>query len=267
MEQTTLSNFRNSLVESYDQLFRNANYYFGDRREKGFANLGLFQPETSDHETACENLMERLLGLIRQQKNIVLDVGCGLGGSTQSIARHFPPEKIHGINISEYQLSECRVRIPQANFYLMAAESLAFRKNMFDTVVSVEAAPHFQGRYDFIKEAYRVLKPGGELVVADMLFTAQPKKFRKALANQEIYKNLEEYRALYEKSGFCDISFDDVTNACWKGFTEYTKSRALKNLITKKIDGDIFQQLLKFAKKFEELPVLAYVLVHCCKPM
>jgi MPBQ/MSBQ methyltransferase len=266
MAQHILPEFRAGLVDSYDRLFQATNFYFEDRLGAGFANLGYFEPGTLSQSAACENLMECLIGRLRSRKGLILDVGCGLGGSTRHLTRYYPPEHVHAINISAYQLDACRRRVLESHFYLMAAECLAFPDGMFDAVICVEAACHFKGRREFLGEAIRVLKPGGELVAADILFNAQPKAFPKILAGQELYRTLDEYRGLWEASGFCEVSCQDVTRQCWKGFTEHIKGRALRDVISHAIDAAAFQRLIRFARDIEELPVSAYVFAHALKP-
>ncbi len=266
MNEQTASEVRASLVNSYDQFFQAVGFQFDDRKYQGFANLGYFESETATMSAASENMMERLLGLLRKREGLILDVGCGLGGSTQYLTRYYSPEHVHGINISAYQLDECRRRVPESHFHLMPAEALTFPDGMFDTVISVEAACHFQGRREFISEAMRVLKPGGELVVADILFHAEPSSFGKMLSGQEIYRSLDEYRALWQSCGFVDITFQDVTRECWKGFSEYIKKLTMRRVLERDIDAPTFQYLLKFGKKIEALPVSFYVFAHAMKP-
>ncbi len=266
MEHLSLSASQAAMTASFDQMFRTWVFFEDDLVESGFANLGLFLPDTPNQTAACENMMERLLGLIRQHHGQVLDVGCGVGGPTQYLTRFYPPAQVHGVNISANQLETCRLRVPDAHFHLMPAERLEFSDASFDTVVSVEAAPHFKGRREFLKEAHRVLKPGGELAVADILFHAQPKSFRKILPEQEFYRNIDEYRALWEACGFRNVTCEDVTRSCVQGFVDYTRGRALHDLRTGRIDGGLLQYLLRFADKMAELPVTAYVLAHASKP-
>ena len=47
---------------------------------------------------------------------------------------------------------------------------LDFPKPQFDAVICVEAAFHFNTRDIFLREALRILKPRGSLVLSDMLF-------------------------------------------------------------------------------------------------
>ncbi len=266
MEEPWCSPFQTTLTEAYDHMFRSMVYFQDDDVQSGFANLGLFSPDTRDHAAACENLMEGLLQLIHRRQGRVLDVGCGVGASTQFLTRYYLPAHVHGVNISDAQLEACRRRVPEAHFHRMAAERLEFPEGTFDTVVSMEAAQHFRGRREFLARAYDVLKPGGELAVADILFYAQPKSFRKILTGQELYRDIGEYQALWEACGFRDVTCEDVTRSCVQGFVDYTRVRALRSMVAGRIDGANFRWLLRFADKIAALPVTAYVLAHAWKP-
>lgn len=258
--------YQQTLTVSYDRFFRDGSLYVGERADSGYANLGLFLSGTADFAEACDNLMALLVGKFSRRKGPLLDVGCGLGGTTEYLARHFPVEHVHGINVSEYQIEQCRVRLPGADFHVMPAEKMRFPDAMFDAIASVEAALHFKGRREFLHESLRVLKRGGEIVIADMVFRDEPKTFAKVLAGQECYPNLDSYRALWESCGFEDVVIDDITDASWRAFVAYYKSKALSELLEKRIDAAMFNRFLGFVRKIEELPVLCYVVVSARAP-
>lgn len=261
-----LTEYQATLTGSYDRFFGNGGLYVGDRGDAGYANLGVFLAGTTDFATACDNMMAQVVGKLSRRTGPLLDVGCGLGGTSAYLARHFPPSAVYGINVSDYQIAQCRARVPEAHFEVMPAERMGFPDGTFDAVVSVEAAMHFKGRRDFLREAWRVLKPGGEIVVADMVFNDEPRAFRKVLAGQELYADLAAYGALWQECGFPDVQMEDITQASLRAFVAHFKSKALGELLGNKIDAPAFNRLLAFVTDIETLPVLAYVIVSARKP-
>ena len=99
----------------------------------------------------------------------VLDVGCGIGGSSRILARDYGFD-VTGITISSQQVRRAQQLTPSgvsARFQVDDAMALSFPDGSFDVVWSVEAGPHMPDKAVFAKELLRVLKPGGILVVAD----------------------------------------------------------------------------------------------------
>jgi MPBQ/MSBQ methyltransferase len=99
----------------------------------------------------------------------VLDVGCGIGGSSRILAREYG-FAVTGITISPEQVKRAQQLTPEdldAQFRVDDAMALSFPDASFDVVWSVEAGPHMPDKAIFARELMRVLKPGGVLVLAD----------------------------------------------------------------------------------------------------
>lgn len=99
----------------------------------------------------------------------VLDVGCGIGGSSRILAKDYG-FSVTGVTISPQQVKRAQELTPQgldAKFKVDDAMALSFPDGSFDVVWSIEAGPHMPDKAVFAQELLRVLKPGGVLVVAD----------------------------------------------------------------------------------------------------
>ncbi|MFM7452585.1 MAG: methyltransferase domain-containing protein [Cyanobium sp.] len=100
----------------------------------------------------------------------VLDVGCGIGGSARILARDYGLDVL-GISISPAQIARATAltpaSLPHCRFQVMDALDLTLADGSFDAVWSVEACPHMPDKQRYADELLRVLRPGGQLAVAD----------------------------------------------------------------------------------------------------
>lgn len=102
----------------------------------------------------------------------ILDVGCGFGTFCNMLKKEYKANQVTGLNISDHQVDYAKNKykdIPNMKFVKGSATCMPFDAHSFDKVVSVEAAFHFPTREEFVKEALRVLKPGGRFVMVDVL--------------------------------------------------------------------------------------------------
>jgi ubiquinone/menaquinone biosynthesis C-methylase UbiE len=105
----------------------------------------------------------------------VLDLGCGSGRHVDHIAR-FPDLNITGIDQSILAIQEARQRIElliewhlkKSAICLMNADSLAlpFNNHCFDLIICSEVLEHILHHETALKEIYRVLKPGKQLIIS-----------------------------------------------------------------------------------------------------
>lgn len=187
--------------------------YYG---ESDYMNFGFWEDDTRSQKEACDNLMERLLAFLPDRSGTILDVACGKGATTAYLRKYFPPQDITAINISERQLDIARTNAPGCRFLLMNSTELAFPDSSFDNVICVEAMFHFYTRRMFLVEARRVLKPGGRLVVSDVLMTREGEDRRESRTIENYIPNLEEYREVFRETGFRELELVDATEQCWR---------------------------------------------------
>jgi MPBQ/MSBQ methyltransferase len=102
----------------------------------------------------------------------VLDVGCGVGGTSRYLAKNLGPNaEVTGITLSPNQVKRAtelaaEQGVPNANFRVMNALQMEFPDNSFDVVWACESGEHMPDKKAYIDEMMRVLKPGGKFVMA-----------------------------------------------------------------------------------------------------
>jgi ubiquinone/menaquinone biosynthesis C-methylase UbiE len=202
------------LVRRYDDFFRDPLFaaFVG---HSGYANYGLWDDGARTGEEACDRLVDRLLGWVPATSGRVLDVACGQGGTTRRLLRSFPAERVAAINISKRQLDAAAGRTPGCALLVMDAARLGFADGSFDCILCVEAAFHFETRANFLAEAYRVLRPHGTLVFADIVARFGAGRVPRA----NLLRSIREYEELLRGVGFAGVEITDATRATWKAFT------------------------------------------------
>jgi MPBQ/MSBQ methyltransferase len=162
----------NSVANSYDQWTEDGilEFYWGEHIHLGHYGS---PPQRKDFLLAKSDFVHEMVrwgGVDKlPPQTTVLDVGCGIGGSSRILARDYG-FKVTGITISPQQVQRAQELTPpelDAQFRVDDAMALSFPDASFDVVWSIEAGPHMPDKAIFARELMRVLKPGGILVVAD----------------------------------------------------------------------------------------------------
>jgi SAM-dependent methyltransferase len=185
--------------------------FFGNSQ---YANFGFWTPRPATPAAACDQLVDLVIGQLPEPAGRVLEVACGRGASTNRLAQFADPDSLTAINVDPAQVDAARRLFPLCHFETMDATDLTFDDETFDQVVSVEAAFHFDSRERFLREAWRTLKPGGQLVMSDLLMAAGAPLV--PAANH--LAGLDAYRELLHRSGFGNVRIADITAQSWKPF-------------------------------------------------
>jgi tocopherol O-methyltransferase len=118
-----------------------------------------------------ENELLATLGKIKSS-DLVLDAGCGVGGSSIWLAKHIGCN-VKGITLVDSQVKQSTVNAQNnqvqnlTSFDKQDYTKTTFPNASFDVVWAINSACYAKPKSTFINEAYRLLKPGGRLVVSD----------------------------------------------------------------------------------------------------
>ncbi|MDB9538651.1 methyltransferase domain-containing protein [Anabaenopsis tanganyikae CS-531] len=162
----------NSVANSYDQWTEDGilEFYWGEHIHLGHYGS---PPQRKDFLVAKSDFVHEMVHWAGLDKlpagTTVLDVGCGIGGSSRILAKDYG-FAVTGITISPQQVQRAQELTDNGldvKFQVDDAMALSFSDASFDVVWSIEAGPHMPDKAVFAKELMRVLKPGGVLVVAD----------------------------------------------------------------------------------------------------
>ncbi len=181
-----------------------------------------------DRRQAQIDLIEELLkwSNVTQATNL-LDVGCGIGGSSLYLAEKFGATAM-GITLSPVQATRARTRAQaaglQAQFQVANALEMPFEDNSFDLVWSLESGEHMPDKTKFLQECYRVLKPGGTFIMATWCHRSterSPLTADECNHLADIYRvyclpgviSLPEYEQIAQRIGFAEIRTVDWSTA------------------------------------------------------
>jgi len=138
-----------------------------------------------DHRQAQLDMIDALLEL-RQAPvtfNRFLDAGCGVGGSSRYLALRHPEARGLGVTLSPVQAKNGmrfnreagvadRLEIRAQDVYTLDTE----KDGPFDLIYSMESAEHMADKEALMNLFYRLLRPGGQLVMATWCHRTEPPK-------------------------------------------------------------------------------------------
>ena len=257
-----------SVANSYDEWTEDGilEFYWGDHIHLGHYGSPTQRKDFLVAKADFVHEMVRWGGLAQLPSGTtVLDVGCGIGGSSRILAQDYG-FAVTAITISPQQVKRAQELTPQGlnvQFRVDDAMALSFPDASFDVVWSIEAGPHMPDKAVFASELMRVVKPGGVLVVADWNQRddrQQPLNFwEKPVMRQLLdqwshpaFASIEGFTELLEATGFVE---GEVTTADW---TEQTLPSWLDSIWQgiARPSGLVRFGLSGFVKSLREVPTL-----------
>ena len=151
----------------------------------------------------------------------ILDIGFGTGGPGIHIAKTTQAAKIVGIDVESQLLEEAARRAERAGvrdrmeFRIVEPGPLPFADNSFDMVFSKDSIIHIPDKATFYAEAFRVLKPGGQICFSDWLGSSDPgeqEAMEVACSKTPLDFNMvsaSETEAMLKLAGFSNVASRD----------------------------------------------------------
>jgi ubiquinone/menaquinone biosynthesis C-methylase UbiE len=160
------------------------------------------------------------------KRDTILDVGCGGGRTVSKLAAMATEGKVYGVDYSAESVAaskrtnaggidDGRVEIRQGS-----VSQLPFSEGMFDVVTGVETHFWWPDLPGDMREVFRVVKPGGTLVlIAEVYGRSQAKagQLAERYASRTGMKllSVEEHRELLEEAGFADVRIVEERGKGW----------------------------------------------------
>ncbi len=237
---------------------------WGEHMHHGY--YGPTGQQKKNRRQAQIDLIEEMLswGGVNEAQTI-LDVGCGIGGSTLYLAEKFKAQAV-GITLSPVQAERAGDRAQEKGITLQAFENFGdhqlavqfqvadalntpFPDNSFDFVWSMESGEHMPDKLAFLQECYRVLKPGGTFLMATWChrpthtlagpLTKSEERHLKRL--YQLYHlpyviSLSGYGTLAESVGFTDLALAD-----WSRQVEFFWQDVVQSALDPAVIAGIFE--------------------------
>ena len=226
-----------AVADHYDDLDRVYREIWGEHVHHGLWNTG-----RESHQTAVRHLVERVAEQARiTGSSRVCGIGCGYG-ATASHLSSVHGATVTGITLSrtQYELAVQRTR-PDPRIRIRCGDWLENRlpDQSFDAAIAIESTEHMSDKPRCFAEAYRILEPGGRLVVCSWLAGEQPRRWEIRLLLEPVcsegrlpdLRTPTEQTRLLEEAGLRVHHYEDLTQNVKRTWTVCIR-RSIAKFIT-----------------------------------
>lgn len=140
----------------------------------------------------------------------LLEVGCGRGGNIYTIHQYYEPRTTVGVDLCKANVKYCSSYLssPNMSFAVADAEKIPLEDSSVDVIVNIESSSAYTDIKSFYHNVYRILRPGGFFLYADVM------------ENSVFDSNIQYLKSL----GIEQLRYTDITtNVLLSCYQEYRK--------------------------------------------
>ena len=161
-----------------------------------------------------------------RESDVILDIGCGGGRTVNKLAARATHGKVYGLDFSDASVAMARktnrqwIKIGRVEVREGSVSQLPFGDGMFDLITAVETHFWWPDLPADMREVFRVLKPGGTLVVIAEIYKGATTKTAK-IAEEVLPRSglkllsVNEHNDLFVNAGFTDIDIIAEASRAW----------------------------------------------------
>lgn len=217
-------NNRIEMVDFYNEATEDYEFWSNDFN----MHFGYFIPFKSNifkRDNMLNEMNNQVLKRLKlnKKKTLLVDLGCGMGGSMRHALKQNKNLSAFGVTLSDFQVKKGNELLEGLNGSILKENynNTTFKSNTFDGALAIESFCHSGHNKDSFKEAYRILKPNGKLVIADAFLKKEASNLsiRSKYAYQKLCNhwslerlgNIETVKLQLEEQGFNNIKVEDIS--------------------------------------------------------
>lgn len=205
----------NEATRDYEFWSRDHNMHFG--------YYSPFRTNPFRRDTMLNEMNRQIFRRLETENKSICDLGCGMGATMRYGLRKHANLTMTGITLSDFQVREGNKLLADlaGTILLEDYNQTSFGNNSFDGAYAMESLCHSGHCEQSLREAHRILKPEGRLVIADAFLKKKIKNlcpggsycYRSLCRGWSLEKlgDIQSTKKTLEKVGFSDIAVKDIS--------------------------------------------------------